>query len=53
MNCGKTFLGSYVEHMDKVGWFDITYMAMDERPLLLKLKFALRFNGISKNSKRW
>lgn len=30
----KTFLQSYVEHMDKMGWFDITYMAMDERPLV-------------------
>lgn len=27
------FLTSYVAHLDDKGWFDITYMAMDERPL--------------------
>ena len=27
------FLQDYVKHMDEKGWFDITYMSMDERPL--------------------
>lgn len=27
------FLEDYIQHMDTMGWFDITYMAMDERPL--------------------
>lgn len=27
------FMESYVKHLDEKGWFDITYIAMDERPL--------------------
>lgn len=29
----RAFLIDYTKHMDEKGWFDITYMAMDERPL--------------------
>ncbi len=28
-----TFLDSYIKHLDEKGWFDITYIAMDERPM--------------------
>lgn len=27
------FLDSYVKHLEEKGWFDITYISMDERPL--------------------
>lgn len=27
------FIEAYITHLDKKGWFDITYLAMDERPL--------------------
>lgn len=29
----RSFLEDYLVHMKEKGWFDITYMAMDERPL--------------------
>lgn len=29
----RSFLVDYMAHMKEKGWFDITYMAMDERPL--------------------
>lgn len=29
----RAFMEDYVAHMEKKGWFDMTYMAMDERPL--------------------
>lgn len=27
------FMQAYIQHLDQKGWFDITYMSMDERPL--------------------
>lgn len=29
----KPFIKDFVEHLDLKGWFDITYIAMDERPM--------------------
>lgn len=29
----NVFLNSFVEHLDKKGWFDMVYIAMDERPI--------------------
>lgn len=52
-NLWATFLDSYVKHLDEKGWFDITYIAMDERPLrIMKPVIDLLSQHPNKEGKR-